>query len=147
MRALWCTGVLESLRISLRLSQGRRSAGGLRFGSLEANTTEDARIRSVPNITQTSGHIKYDQGTFCLSLEALSSPCTRGPCAFVLRCLQSWQDAKEEKYFVRVPTSWGLCLPGQDKHLQFPSVLCFSGCLAGYVAPKISFFFRITLPT
>lgn len=145
MRALWCTGVLESLRISLRLSQGRRSAGGLRFGSLEANTTEDARIRSVPNITQTSGHIKYDQGTFCLSLEALSSPCTRGPCAFVLRCLQSWQDAKEEKYFVHVPTSWGLCLPGQDK--QFPSVLCFSGCLAGYVAPKISFFFRITLPT
>lgn len=37
---------------------------------------------------------------------------------------------------MRVPTFWGLCLPGQDKHLQFLSVLCFSG----YVAPKNFFF-------
>lgn len=64
VRALRCTGVLESLRISLRLSQGRRSAGGLRFGSLEVNTTEDAWIRSVPNITQTSETKSMTGGPF-----------------------------------------------------------------------------------
>lgn len=140
MRALSCTHVLESLRISLRLSQGRYSAGGLRFGSLKVSMTEDAQIRSVPNIARTSEPIKYEQGTLCLSLETLSSLHQRSLC-FHFEVLVEPAGCKEVEILCACSTFLGSVSARSGQTLTIPPLFfVFQGVLQGMLPPRFFFF-------